>query len=160
MHVFKFVNFSPFYVLIGCQIWSLRTTNTYMYLLDHLNKMSELLIHGLLAVPCGKRQVAGVNEVLRCCLVFLFFSFSFCVVEGSASWHPFAFPTDWLGFGGSRVVLPPLVVTAFTFSREFSGWAGIFPLVSIGIATTIWASCVSIVVLKLNWLLTAEVKHF
>jgi hypothetical protein len=44
-----------------------------MYLFDHLNKMSKLLIHGPLAVPCGKRQVAGVDEVFWCRLHFLFF---------------------------------------------------------------------------------------
>ena len=53
--------------------------DAYMYLLDHLNKMSELLIHGLLAVPCGKWQVTSVDEVFWCCLLFLFFfSFFFC----------------------------------------------------------------------------------
>ena len=106
-----------------------------MYLLYHLNKMSELLVHGLRPISSGKRQVAGVNEVLRCRFLY---SFSFCVfVEGSASWRSFAFPAEWLGFSGSRVDLPPLVVTALTFSMELSGCPEIFPLLSTGIAATI-----------------------
>ena len=47
--------------------------DTYMYLLNHFNKLSELLIHGLLAVPCRKWQVAGVDEVFWCRLLFFFF---------------------------------------------------------------------------------------
>ena len=77
--------------------------------------------------------------------------------EGSSSLCSFSLPT-WLGFGGSRVDLPPLVVTALTFSREFSGCSGIFPALSTGIAATIWANCVYIILLKLNWFLTEKVK--
>jgi hypothetical protein len=46
-----------------------------MYLLNHLNKMSELLAHGPLAAPYGKRQVVGVDEVFWCRLLFLFLFF-------------------------------------------------------------------------------------
>ena len=88
-----------------------------MYLLDHLNKMSKLLVHGLLAIPCGKRQVAGVDDILG----VVSSSCSFSIVEASASWPYFAFPAEWVEFDGSRVVLPPLVVTTFTFSQEFLG---------------------------------------
>jgi hypothetical protein len=53
-----------------------------MYLLYHLNKTSELPIHGLFSISCGKRQEACVDEVLGCGSS----SYSFCVfVEGSAS---------------------------------------------------------------------------
>ena len=32
-----------------------------MYHLDHLNKASELLIHSLFSISCGKWQVRGVR---------------------------------------------------------------------------------------------------
>jgi hypothetical protein len=41
-------------------------------------------------------------------------------VEGSSSSCCCGYlSAAWLGCGGSRVVLPPLVVTALTFSKEF-----------------------------------------
>ena len=72
-----------------------------MYFLYHLNKMSELLVHGLLSVSCGEWQVACVDKVLQCRSLF---SWSFCVFvddEGPSSYCPCAFPALWLGFGGS-----------------------------------------------------------
>ena len=96
--------------------------DTYMYLLDHLNKMSELLVYGLLVVPCGKWQVASVDKVLWC--RFLFFLIIFYFIEKDPSYCPCVFPALLLEFGGSQVDLPPLVVTALTFSREFLGCRG------------------------------------
>jgi hypothetical protein len=57
--------------------------DTYMYLLDHLTKTSELLVHSLLAIPCGKRQVASVDKSFGAITSSCSFPFPF--FKGSAS---------------------------------------------------------------------------
>jgi len=68
---------------------------------------------------------------------------SSCFGDSSSSTCGLAAFYAWLGCGGSRVDLQPLVVTAFIFSEN-------------GTTAAICASCVSIILLKLNWFLIAE----
>jgi len=65
--------------------------DAYMYLFDHLNKMSELLVHGLFVVPCGKQQVAGVDKVFWCrhLILQLFFHLVMSKVRPPDALFPF-----------------------------------------------------------------------
>ena len=64
----------------------------------------------------------------------------------------------WLLCGGLRDELPHLVDIMLTFSTGVSGCPEIFPLSIAGNETTICASWVSIILLKLNWFLRVEDK--
>ena len=55
---------------------------------------------------------------------------------------------------------PPVVVTEFMFSHDFSGWARILPLLLMGTAAAIWANCFSSILLKFNWSFIEEVKFY
>src|SRR6185312_8135853 len=64
----------------------------------------------------------------------------------------------WLLRGGLRDELPCPVDTMLTFSTGDSGCPGIFPLSTAGNKTSICASWVLIILLKLNWFLRVEDK--
>jgi len=87
-----------------------------MYLLDHLNETSELLVHGGLLFLGGKWEEL-VSKVFRG-LSSSGSLESSCFGDSSSSTCGLAAFYAWLGSGGSRVDLPPLVVTAFIFSKK------------------------------------------
>ena len=74
------------------------------------------------------------------------------------SWHGWMVLPAWLVRGGLRDGLPHPVDTMLTFSTGNSSCLGIFLLSTAGTKAAIWASCVSIILLKLSWFLSNEDK--
>ena len=98
---------------------------------------------------------------------FLFyFSKKFILKQNLKIWK-FEFLKDnyWFTFGKgstfksvSKTFPLHCSAAAWTNLGEFSGCSEIFPVLLTGIAATIWAIWVSIILLKLNWFFTEEDK--